>query len=53
MDLITTEDEHYWEMYHSTPKAILPYEAIADKWGNDYGYATSIRVFDSSTNLNR
>ncbi|MCW3785276.1 ABC transporter permease [Plebeiibacterium sediminum] len=51
MDLITPEDEHYWEMYNSTPKAILPYEAIANKWGNDYGYATAIRVYDSAANL--
>ncbi|MCW3805523.1 ABC transporter permease [Plebeiibacterium marinum] len=51
MDLITTEDEEYWELYRSTPKAILPYEAIADKWGNEYGYATSVRIYDADPNV--
>jgi len=51
MDLITSEDEEYWELYRSTPKAILPYEAVADKWGNEYGNATSIRLSDASPNL--
>jgi putative ABC transport system permease protein len=51
MDLITSEDEKYWELYRSTPKAILPYEAVADKWGNEYGNATSIRLSDTSPNL--
>ena len=51
MDLITTEDEEYWELYRSTPKAILPYGAIADKWGNEYGYATSVRVYDADPNI--
>ncbi|MCG8578953.1 MAG: FtsX-like permease family protein, partial [Bacteroidales bacterium] len=44
MDLITEEDERYWELYHSTPKAILAYEAVEDLWGNTYGYATGMRI---------
>ncbi|MDR2039091.1 MAG: ABC transporter permease, partial [Bacteroidales bacterium] len=46
MDLITAEDEEYWEHYRSTPKAIIPYEAVAGDWGNAYGNATSIRIMD-------
>ncbi|WP_430809508.1 MULTISPECIES: ABC transporter permease [unclassified Carboxylicivirga] len=44
MDLITEEDEKYWELYHSTSKAILPYEAVEHLWGNNYGYATGVRI---------
>lgn len=44
MDLITDEDERYWDLYRSTPKAIIPYDAIASDWGNAYGNATAIRV---------
>ena len=51
MDLIYPEDEKYWELYRSTPKAILPYEAIANKWGNAFGYATSIRITENSPDL--
>lgn len=51
MDLITDEDERYWDLYRSTPKAILSYEAVADKWGNSYGNATAIRVADAEPDL--
>jgi putative ABC transport system permease protein len=51
MDLITKEDERYWEQYRTTPKAILPYKAVADKWGSAYGTATDIRVYGSSPDL--
>jgi len=51
MDLITDEDERYWELYHSTPKAILPYEAIEYLWGNTYGYATGVRITSETPNL--
>jgi len=51
MDLITQEDERYWEQFRTTPKAILPYEAVVNKWGNAYGTATSIRISDSSASL--
>lgn len=43
MDLITPEDENYWSLYRSTPKAILPYKAVQHRWGNAYGNATAIR----------
>jgi putative ABC transport system permease protein len=51
MDLITKEDEKYWELYRTTPKAILPYAAVADKWGNSYGTATGIRIYGASPDL--
>ncbi len=51
MDLITDEDERYWELYRSTPKAIIPYEAVAADWGNNYGVATAIRVADKAPDL--
>lgn len=46
MDLITDEDERYWELYKSTPKAIISYNAVAPDWGNAYGNATAVRVTD-------
>jgi putative ABC transport system permease protein len=46
MDLITKEDENYWELYKTAPKAIIPYTAISKKWGNVYGNATAIRIPD-------
>jgi putative ABC transport system permease protein len=55
MDLITDEDEKYWEQFRTTPKAIIPYEAIANDWSNEYGSATALRVsknsFDGNINL--
>ena len=44
MSLITREDEDYWARYRSTPKALLPYRAVAGHWGNAYGNATAIRI---------
>jgi putative ABC transport system permease protein len=44
MGRITQEDEDYWAQYRSTPKAILPYRAVADDWSNAYGNATGIRI---------
>ena len=44
MDLITGEDEQYWETYRNTPKAIFAYGAIVDSWRNVYGSATAIRL---------
>ena len=51
MDLITDEDEQYWEHYKSAPKAILAYNAIADDWGNAFGNATAIRVANATPDL--
>ena len=44
MTLITDEDENYWEIWKSTPKAIIPYCAVAEKWGNSFGSATALRI---------
>ncbi len=51
MDLITAEDERYWELYKSTPKAILPYAAVAPGWSNSYGSATGLRIAPGEANL--
>lgn len=51
MDLITDEDERYWELYRSTPKAIIAYDAVAGDWGNAYGNATAIRVDNTDPDL--
>ena len=44
MKLITGEDEAYWNSYRSTPKAIIPYQAIAATWSNSFGSATALRI---------
>ncbi|MDR1730389.1 MAG: ABC transporter permease [Prevotellaceae bacterium] len=51
MDLITGEDEKYWELYRNTPKAIIAYDAIARDWANAYGNATAVRVSTSEPDL--
>jgi len=51
MDLITDEDERYWELYRSTPKAIIPYPVVAGDWGNAYGNATAVRVSNGHPDL--
>lgn len=51
MNLITDEDERYWDLYKSTPKAIIPYEAVAPDWSNAYGSATAIRVTNADPDL--
>ncbi len=51
MELITDEDEKYWEQYRSTPKAIVAYSAVADDWGNAYGSATAVRVENVAPDL--
>jgi putative ABC transport system permease protein len=43
MSLITPEDEDYWSLYRSTPKAILPYKSAGRRWSNAYGSATALR----------
>ena len=44
MDLIKEEDEKYWELYRTTPKAIIAYDAVAGDWSNEYGCATAVRL---------
>ncbi|MDR0333007.1 MAG: ABC transporter permease, partial [Dysgonamonadaceae bacterium] len=50
-DLITDEDERYWELYNNTPKAIIAYNAIVADWSNAYGNATAIRVSNATPDL--
>ncbi len=44
MNRITKEDENYWDLYRTTPKALIAYPEGALLWGNDYGVATSVRI---------
>ncbi|GHT66558.1 hypothetical protein FACS189452_02640 [Bacteroidia bacterium] len=44
MNLITKQDEDYWASYRTTPKVIIPYRAVYEKWGNAYGNATALRI---------
>ncbi|WP_320168091.1 ABC transporter permease [Mangrovibacterium marinum] len=53
MDLISKEDEDYWATYRSTPKAIISYQAIADKWKNAYGAATAVRIENGQPDLSK
>ena len=46
MNRITKEDEEYWDMYRTTPKALIAYPAGASLWGNNYGVATAVRISD-------
>ena len=52
MHLITDEDEAYWTTYKNTPKALLPYPALAPRWKNSYGSATALRLSNGSKGLN-
>lgn len=51
MDRITDEDEAYWSKYRQTPKMIIPYEAVAEDWSDDYGSATAIRIEGEQVDL--
>ncbi len=51
MSLITDEDEKYWELYRSTPKAIIAYDAVAARWSNAYGTATALRMNEANPDL--
>lgn len=53
MDLITAEDENYWELYRSTPKAVIAYSAVAGDWSNAYGSATAVRVDNANPDLSK
>ena len=52
MSLITDEDEDYWNKYKNTPKAIVPYSALAPRWANAYGSATALHIDSSANRLN-
>lgn len=51
MQLVTKEDERYWDLYRTTPKAVVAYEAVAGSWSNSYGSATAIRVDSAQVDL--
>lgn len=51
MDRITDEDEHYWNLYRSAPKAIVAYDAVSADWANAYGNATAIRISGAGADL--
>ncbi|MDD4636362.1 MAG: ABC transporter permease [Bacteroidales bacterium] len=53
MDLITDEDENYWDLYRTTPKAIIAYEAVAGDWSTAYGSATAIRLDNPTPDLSQ
>lgn len=53
MNLITDEDEAYWTMYKNTPKALLPYSAMAPRWENAFGNATALQIYTQENQLNR
>ena len=46
MDRIEKEDEDYWDLYRTTPKALIAYTEGALLWGNQYGVATAVRISD-------
>ena len=40
---VRAQDEKYWDVYRTTPKAFIPYERGRDLWRTRYGAMTSIR----------
>jgi len=44
MSRIEKEDEDYWDLYRTTPKALIAYTEGASLWGNNYGVATAVRI---------
>ena len=44
MSRIGKEDEEYWDLYRTTPKALIAYSKGASLWGNNYGVATGVRI---------
>ena len=40
---IRDRDETYWDEYHGTPKAFIPYTVGSELWANRFGRTTSIR----------
>jgi len=47
MNLISDEDEDYWDKYKNTPKAIVPYSTLAPRWENAFGNATALHISDT------
>ena len=44
MERITQEDEDYWDLWRTTPKALIAYSEAASLWSNNYGVATALRI---------
>jgi ABC-type antimicrobial peptide transport system permease subunit len=44
MNRVEKEDENYWDLYRTTPKALIAYKTGASVWKNNYGIATGIRI---------
>ena len=44
MERIEKEDEDYWDLYRTTPKALIAYSKAASLWANNYGVATAMRI---------
>ncbi len=44
MGRIEKEDENYWDLYRTTPKALIAYDTGALLWANNYGTATGVRI---------
>lgn len=44
MERIETIDETYWDLYKTTPKALIAYKTGASAWSNTFGNATALRV---------
>jgi putative ABC transport system permease protein len=47
MNLISDEDEEYWDKYKNTPKALVPYSTLAPRWENAFGSATALHISDT------
>ncbi|CDN31058.1 conserved hypothetical protein-putative permease of ABC transporter [Mucinivorans hirudinis] len=48
---ITDQDKAYWAQYRATPKVIISYESIKERWSNGYGVATALRGIDNTGGL--
>jgi putative ABC transport system permease protein len=48
MELISDVDEAFWAEFKNTPKAIVPYSALAKRWRNAYGSATALVIGDTN-----
>ncbi|MGE4569530.1 MAG: FtsX-like permease family protein, partial [Bacteroidales bacterium] len=53
MERIEAVDEAYWDLYKTTPKALIAYKTGASAWSNSFGNATSLRVELSQTETTR
>jgi ABC-type antimicrobial peptide transport system permease subunit len=47
-DLISEDDEDYWEMYKGTPKAFISLKTGSNLWQTDIGNITGVRLLPAS-----